>query len=251
MSRNHARTELDALNRDGFVILTEEPGALLVRIVADAMFWRCSQIQDRPTWLKGLNTMRQVNGLEQLAFPPEQFAPNEPTLAEAIAIGQTFSREPAGALPVYSEARCRRSEPSYSPISHNGNYSHNGNRKPLNSNDGTPSANSNSNSINRDSLIRTSNSKGSIPITGNTWRSDGYIIEKLACVPAIARELYAGRTKSSTDFEQLYHLDSDRARQLIGSAASLPPVQANGRPSNPCRWFNKTVSDQLWKATIA
>ena len=84
---------------------------------------------------------------------------------------------------------------------------------------------------------------------GNSWRDDGYIIGKLQRMPELRHELDAGSTLSSLEFEQLYELSPDRARQLIGTAAALPSFnRATGRPTNVRAWFNKVVHDQLYKA---
>jgi hypothetical protein len=123
IQRNHARAELDALARDGMVLLKQEPGALLVSIVPDPHFWRCSQIIDRPHWLEHINSLRTENGLEQLRFSPQSFSVNEPTIIESIAAKSPLS--PSGAL------HDAPSIPSPSPVPSYSHHSHNRNEFPL------------------------------------------------------------------------------------------------------------------------
>jgi hypothetical protein len=119
IQRNHARVELDALTRDGMVLLKQEPGALLVSIVPDPHFWRCSQIIDRPHWLEHINSLRTENGLEQLRFSPQSFSANEPTITESIAAESLLS--PPGALHGAPLIPSPSPVPSYSHDSHNRN----------------------------------------------------------------------------------------------------------------------------------
>jgi hypothetical protein len=119
IQRNHARAELDALTRDGMVLLKQEPGALLVSIVPDSHFWRCSQIIDRPHWLEHINSLRTENGLEQLRFSPQSFSANEPTIIESIAAKSLLS--PPGALHGAPSIHSPSPVPSYSHDSHNRN----------------------------------------------------------------------------------------------------------------------------------
>lgn len=119
IQRNHARAELDALTRDGMVLLKQELGALLVSIVPDSHFWRCSQIIDRPHWLEHINSLRTENRLEQLRFSPQSFSANEPTIIESIAAKSLLS--PPGALHGAPSIHSPSPVPSYSHDSHNRN----------------------------------------------------------------------------------------------------------------------------------
>ena len=125
LARNHVRTELSALERDGMILLKQDAGALLLSIVPEPAMWRCSQIIDHLQWLSHVNRLRTQNGLQQLQFSPHQFTPNEPTLAESIA-DSTLSHaaheiRPGALLGTTTSHASSDTHPSYSHHSHNRN----------------------------------------------------------------------------------------------------------------------------------
>jgi hypothetical protein len=237
---NHLQATIKSLKRDSMILVKREAGALFVS-VNDPHFWRCSQLSDSQDWLRHVNALRELNSLEQLKFYSQNFQVNEPTLDEQIA-----SDLHSGALLISRKSISNSDDPSYSPHSQDrSGYSQDRSDSLYTR---ARARASNSISSNKEYSSRSSNSKANIKFN---WQTDEYIVGKLTRMSRLHAELSAGRTKTALQFNELFLLDADRARTLVGDASTLPELNfRTKKPTDVLRWFNKSVDDQLAKAQI-